>query len=409
MGIEQFFWALSIALVFIQFIIYNKFRFHLNYISILLMMFLVVHGLSFFSIQENMRYITFFRNISTYITALMLLVICCNVIDTWSQIEKLLRSIVFTMFIASIFGLLAFSFEIFRVQFKSPMGYLLPDIISNTDYGGVIAKRNVGYYSWFALVGSYFRASSFFLYSTMFSSALVIVIPVALFLRNISIGIRRRYYSLVVLIMLLALLATTGRVAILSLIIGYILFKYMSIDSHTIKLVLISFISLFVLLLLFWLDRSGILYQIIDLILYSRGEGSVNSRLNIYVQTFENFLRRPIFGWGTERDVIGLSYPLGSHSYYLGILYKQGAIGFFLFIAIILCIWKNIAVSSKITDKKAYKFLKYGKLILLVYILNSFTDVLDLDATTIMFSWLIFSLLIAAKKNLSVKLMNEND
>jgi len=49
-------------------------------------------------------------------------------------------------------------------------------------------------------------------------------------------------------------------------------------------------------------------------------------------------------------------------------------------------------------DNNFTRFLKYGQFLMIVYFLNSFTDVLDLDATTMMFSWLIISLLIVGKR-----------
>ena len=119
--------------------------------------------------------------------------------------------------------------------------------------------------------------------------------------------------------------------------------------------------------------------------------------MKIYIQTFYSFLERPFFGWGTERDVKGLAYPLGSHSYYLGTLYKQGVVGFSLFIAIVILIWNKLKVKVFI-DNNFTRFLKYGQFLMLVYIMNSFTDVLDLEATTILFLWLILSLLIVAKR-----------
>ena len=162
----------------------------------LLLLFLFVYGISFFSIEEKVRYITYFRNLSTYITAFMLLTILWNVVEKWHQIEKILNGIVFVMLFASVVGLLAFSFEIFRFQFKSLTGYFLPDFIAKTGYGSVIAIRNVGYYNWFLGINTYFRPSSFFLYSTMFSSTLAIVLPIAILLRDIHVGFRRWYYLL---------------------------------------------------------------------------------------------------------------------------------------------------------------------------------------------------------------------
>ena len=296
-----------------------------------------------------------------------------------------------------ILDLYSFSFEIFRVQFKSLTGYFMPSAIAKTGYGSVIEVRNIGFYNWFMGLGTYFRVSSFFLYSTMFSSTLAITLPIALFLRNIKKGMARHFYSFVIVIMGLALIFTTGRVAIMAVLVGYILFRFLSIRNFAIKLSIIGLMLLFCSLFLLWLEQSGTLYQIIDLVLYSRGEGSANTRGKIYVQTFNSFLESPIFGWGTERDVKGLAYPLGSHSYYLGTLYKQGIVGFTLFIAIVVLLWNKLKVKVFV-DNNFTRFFKYGQFLMLVYIMNSFTDVLDLDATTMMFLWMILSLLIIAKR-----------
>tara|TARA_B110000444_G_scaffold250072_1_gene275957 strand:+ start:112 stop:1413 length:1302 start_codon:yes stop_codon:yes gene_type:complete len=397
LGMEQFIWVISVGLIFIQFLIFSKFQFKINIVALLLLFFLVVYGVSFVSITEKMRYITYFRNLSTYLTAFMLVVVVWNIVDEWWQVEKLLGAIIFVMLIASIVGILAFMFDSFRIRFKSLVGFFMPSSISSTGYGSVIAVRNVGFYNWFIGLGEYFRVSSFFLYSTMFSSTLAIVLPIALFLKKINIGIKKFYFSIVVVIMGLSLLATTGRVAILAIFVAYFIFKFLSIKSFSIRFSIIAFSFFFILLSLLWLAQTGLLYQIIDFALYSRGEGSANARSKIYIQTFESFLERPIFGWGTERDVKGLAYPLGSHSYYLGTLYKQGVAGLILFLSIIANVWINIKVKSNLNYKVSL-FFRYGQFMLLVFIINSFTDVLDLDATTMMFLWVIIALLTVSKR-----------
>ena len=397
LGIEQFFWCLTVGLIFIQFCIYNKDKFRVNIIILVLTFFLVIYGISFFSIVEKMRYITYFRNLSTYLTSLMLLIITWNVIDKWWQIEKLLKAIVFAMLISSLVGILAFSFEIFRVEFQSFTGYFFPCFITETGYGRVIATRNVGYYNWFMGLGTYFRISSFFLYSTMFASTLAITLPIAFFLRNIKKGVERHLYSLTIVIMGLALFFTTGRVAIMAIFVCFIIFRFLGIRSSVIKLSTVLLGVLLCSIFLFWLEQTGALYQIIDLVLYSRGEGSASTRMEIYIQTFNGFLERPFLGWGTERDVKGLAYPLGSHSYYLGTLYKQGVFGLLFFITLIIMIWNKLKVKGNI-DNNFTRFFKYGQFLMLVYIMNSFTDVLDLDSTTMLFLWLILSLLIVGKR-----------
>tara|TARA_B110000240_G_scaffold186783_1_gene223807 strand:+ start:4141 stop:5367 length:1227 start_codon:yes stop_codon:yes gene_type:complete len=397
LGMEQFLWFFAIGIIFIQFLIFNKLQFRTNTITLLLAFFLVAYGISFFSIVEKIRYITYFRNLSTYLTALMLLIITWNVIDKWWQVEKLLKAVIVVMLIASIVGILGFSFEIFRIQFKSLTGYFLPNAISKTGYGSVIAVRNIGFYNWFMGIGNYFRISSFFLYSTMFSSTLAITLPIALFLININKGRVKKFYVFSAVMMGLALLFTTGRVAIMAFFIGYVIFRFLMIKSFAKKIIIFGIFFMMSSIFLLYLELTGFLYQIIDLLLYSRGQGSANSRIKIYTQTFSSFLERPIFGWGTERDVKGLAYPMGSHSYYLGTLYKQGIVGLSLFISIFILIWNKLKVKTNL-DNNFTRFFKYGQFLMLVYFINSFTDVLDLDATTMFFLWLILSLLIVSKR-----------
>ena len=397
LGMEQFLWFFAIGIIFIQFLIFNKLQFRTNTITLLLAFFLVAYGISFFSIVEKIRYITYFRNLSTYLTALMLLIITWNVIDKWWQVEKLLKAVIVVMLIASIVGILGFSFEIFRIQFKSLTGYFLPNAISKTGYGSVIAVRNIGFYNWFMGIGNYFRISSFFLYSTMFSSTLAITLPIALFLININKGRVKKFYVFSAVMMGLALLFTTGRVAIMAFLIGYVIFRFLMIKSFAKKIIIFGIFFMMSSIFLLYLELTGFLYQIIDLLLYSRGQGSANSRIKIYTQTFSSFLERPIFGWGTERDVKGLAYPMGSHSYYLGTLYKQGIVGLSLFISIFILIWNKLKVKTNL-DNNFTRFFKYGQFLMLVYFINSFTDVLDLDATTMFFLWLILSLLIVSKR-----------
>jgi|TARA_B110000879_G_scaffold172607_1_gene224244 O-antigen ligase len=397
LGMEQFLWFFAIGIIFIQFLIFNKLQFRTNTITLLLAFFLVAYGISFFSIVEKIRYITYFRNLSTYLTALMLLIITWNVIDKWWQVEKLLKAVIVVMLIASIVGILGFSFEIFRIQFKSLTGYFLPNAISKTGYGSVIAVRNIGFYNWFMGIGNYFRISSFFLYSTMFSSTLAITLPIALFLSNINKGRVKKFYVFSAVMMGLALLFTTGRVAIMAFFIGYVIFRFLMIKSFAKKIIIFGIFFMMSSIFLLYLELTGFLYQIIDLLLYSRGQGSANSRIKIYTQTFSSFLERPIFGWGTERDVKGLAYPMGSHSYYLGTLYKQGIVGLSLFISIFILIWNKLKVKTNL-DNNFTRFFKYGQFLMLVYFINSFTDVLDLDATTMFFLWLILSLLIVSKR-----------
>ena len=305
LGVEQFFWFFSVGIIFTQFIIYNRFKFTLNSVSLLFFLFLIIYGISFFSINDKIRYITYFRNLSTYLTAFMLIVIISNVFNKWWQIEKILKGISLVMLITSIVAILAFFFDFFRFEFNSIFGYFIPNSIAKTNYGSVIVSRNIGYYNWFILFGEYFRVSSLFLYSTMFSATLAITIPISLFLVKIKQGKARRFYYFSTIIMFLALLCTTGRISIIALLFSLFIFNLFSIKNYITRYVYILILLFICLLILLWLENSGLLYELFDILLYSRGEGSVNTRFAIYQQTLNGVLERPFFGWGTERDTFG--------------------------------------------------------------------------------------------------------
>ena len=83
---------------------------------------------------------------------------------------------------------------------------------------------------------------------------------------------------------------------------------------------------------------------------------SLGPRAELYGETLRRWSERPILGWGTEidwlrdvpesgadvevsvdtREAAADSPPLGSHSQYLGILFKQGALGLVAFAAILV-------------------------------------------------------------------------
>ena len=92
-------------------------KFYINSAILIFALFIVIYIISFFNIIESMRYITYFRNLSTYLTSFMILVVIWNIIDEWWQVEKLLKAIVIVMFLSSIIGVLAFSTEFFRFNF----------------------------------------------------------------------------------------------------------------------------------------------------------------------------------------------------------------------------------------------------------------------------------------------------
>ena len=96
--------------------------------------------------------------------------------------------------------------------------------------------------------------------------------------------------------------------------------------------------------------------------------------------SFSYFLDSPILGWGAQVDLPGLEHlpALGSHSYYLNILFSTGIVGFsllFSFIFIFLLYFK----------RRQYNFIikKYVFGSWLIFFFVSITEAIHLDMLTI--------------------------
>jgi uncharacterized Tic20 family protein len=114
-------------------------------------------------------------------------------------------------------------------------------------------------------------------------------------------------------------------------------------------------------------------------------------------------VERPVFGWGTERDIVDLAYPAGSHSHHLGVLFKFGIVGFAAYVALGLALW--IATSFRrarpVVDREGremVRFLRYARWTLVTAALIGFTSVLDLDATVALLLSAVLAVAIAARR-----------
>ncbi len=361
--------------------------------------FLVVHLISGFFIVENIRYITFARNISTYVSAFLLVVLITNEARSWEDVRGLVGALVLTMFWAGCIGAIA-ALGIWRPNFASAISWVTPDWILQTDYGETAAIRSVGDESWFFGI-QFFRVNGLFLYSTMYAAALVVTIPVAAFAwSQARERIQRVLLGGVTLLLLLNLAGTTARMSIVGLLAG--LTVYLSLYTRLRRPIAIALGGGVIVLVAATLVAPDWVDETASSLIYARGPNTVNSRSLVYAQTIQDFQQRPVFGWGTQRHVAGLPYGAGSHSYYLGVLYKQGAVGLLVFLAVWWCVWRDTRPPP--TDSQAgdpsIRFLQIGRWVIVAALINALTEVLDLDATTSALLWWVLALLLATRLSL---------
>ena len=394
LGFEQFIWPVLLLWVVVKLLIRKQFKLRIPPLAGAFALFLISQLFSAIFISASFRYISFIRTFSTFFSVLLLTLIFENADFSDQENGNLIDTVLISISMAGLLGLMA-ELGLWRPKVNSLISYLLPAAVKNTSYGSVIAYRSLGNPSWFSGLGSYFRLSSLFLYPTLYGSALAFVLPIGFyrFAYPSKVWTKPRSFLLIA-VMLYNLIYTTGRTAILSFLLAGLLFLWFFSKQKTqyrLLLILLASLILISFILVSFLDLA-VFDQIVELLssfLYARGEGTVVSRLSIYGNTLEDFLRRPLWGWGTERDIEGIKIPLGSHSFYLALLYRFGLAGFSIYCFILLKIWVSlVGIRKPIEGADADGFLRYVKWVVLAGFLDGLFTVPLLDINTLMFFWI---------------------
>jgi O-antigen ligase len=409
LGIEQFLWPIILIISLIKVIYLQQYKIVVLPPLKWFGLFVVAILVSSLFIIENYRWVTFIRNFGAYISGFLILLIITNRIRSWRSVSLLLNAMLIAMVIAGSLGVLAM-LGIWRPTIESLTGKLLPESISSTSYGQLIAVRSLGQRSWFIGLEEYFRLNSFFLFATHFASAIVYVIPFFFFKLTNGSAIQKGLAGLTITLLLTNLVFTTGRIAAASLIIGGIYFIiFQSYYRRPIRF--LSAIGLLILLLILALTgitelaspgQPGVITQGVESLetfIFARGAGSYNSRSAVYMASIQGFLQRPLFGWGTERDVVGIAYPAGSHSEYIAILYRQGIVGVVLFAGLIWSSWRATRPPTGHRAKTPEgSFLRYGRWFFVTALINNIAADPAIDTTVYIILWLGISLLVATRR-----------
>ncbi len=410
LGVEQFIWPVLLGISGVKVLYLQRWRLRVTPPVRWFVLFLVAVLLSSLFVEETARQLTYIRNLGAFVAGFLALVVITNRAHSWEWIDKLLNAVLFVMLLAGIAGLLAAA-GIWRPAVHSIIGQLLPGSVAATSYGQAISVRVLGQLSWFSGLGVYYRLSSFFLFSNHFSSALIYVIPFFFLRFGQARGVKKLLVGLSILLLLFNLILTTGRVATLSLLVGALYFSlFHSLYRRTIRALVAFVLTLALLLLLltsaiemtFVNQTEGILGQaseVIEEFTFARGEGSFTSRSGVYEATLTGFLERPLFGWGTERDVEGLNIPAGSHSEYLAALYRQGLLGFVALIGLMISVWlATRPPSGQSARTPAGTFLRYGRWFFVASLINSIMTDPSVDTTAYVLLWVLLALLISSSQ-----------
>lgn len=406
LGAEQIVWMAGSFWVTLKLLIRQHGRIKLPLPVRLLLLFLLVILISGFFIVEPVRWITFGRNLGTYLTGLLVTVVVTNCVRSWRDVQYLLKA----MFIAigfSTFASLSGALNLWRPQFLSLMGHMLPQWVLATDYGRQLAYRTIGQPGWFIGLENYYRLNGFFLFATFHASALVYTLPLLWFAAKWARSWRRWLLWGYIGVTCVVLFFTTARIPILSLFVGGLYFALFASRQRRLHQILgaLAAMALFMLMSFVFLAedivrRPLLVEPVTDVAAtfwYARGTGSPTSRLYVYESTLLGVAERPFFGWGTERHLAGSRLPAGSHNEYLAILYRQGIIGFIVYLNLLGALWWYTR-PLPYTNSPVNDFLRYGRWFFVVFLVNHISIVPVTDTTLFLILWFNLALLLAARK-----------
>lgn len=402
LGLEQFIWPVLLGCIATTVVLTRR-----DWVWVgaarWMALFVVIHVISGLFIVESFRLITFTRNFGAYVAGLCLLITVPSCARSWKDIRYLLLSLLWLLLGSLIVGALGV-FDVWRPTFTSAVGGVAPGNLSGSSYGSRIATRSTGNVSWF-LGFTYFRVTSMFMYATIYGTTVAVLTPLILFLvTRIRSGMVLLVAAGLLPLLAVNLVFTTARVAFLALVLSGMVFALVYSKRSRMTWLLLSFGLLALLPLAIGGGALPAVEDTVSSVVLARGEGSYVSRMAVYQATLSGVIERPIFGWGTERDVPGLRFPAGSHSHYLGILYKQGVLGFLVFLALLASVWRATrpvpASSIKGQDEGHASLLRFGRWAFILIVINGATDVLDLDATTMVVIWTVIATLIATRRQL---------
>ncbi len=408
LGIEQFIWPVIMGWAVLKLLHLQQLRIATTPSLRWFAAFLVTVLFSSLFIVETERWFTYVRNLGAFVGGFLVLLLITNRARSWRSIDRTLNIALITVLIAGAAGLLGI-LGVWQPAIHSLTGALLPASVANTSYGQTVVIRTLGERAWFAGLGNYFRVSGFFLFSNSYSSVRVYAVPFLVYkISQQRRGLAKILLVMGILLLLINLVYSTGRVATLGLLGGAIFFGIYHSRLRRVNRVLFSLgLTLLIILVLFsavvelagGISGKGLIdytVEAVDAFVFARGPGSFLSRFGVYEQSLRSIAERPLLGWGTERDHPALRYPMGSHSEYLAALYRQGVLGFVAFVGLLWSIWRTTRPPSGARAiEPPGTLLRYGRWFMVTSLINSVMTDPAIDSSVFVLQWLFIALLVA--------------
>ena len=408
LGLEQFIFPAAAAVILFLYLYSFRKDLKVPFIAVPLLVFLIIYAVSGFFVAERVRYFIYAFQFGQYISVTILFIVIIKSIKEKKYFDLLIWSLFIMLFITALLGAVAVLAR-FDLRLTTPLARIIPEIFRESKFLGRTMFKSIIEPNSHIFNITYIRLNSFFIYANPYGQAIIVLIPLTFYLNFIVSGYKR-YKNLLrallffgLFLMSFNLVFTTNRVAMASLAAGFLwwLLFWIKWPARS-KRNLYIFIAVMVVLVII----AAFLIFYID-IFYAR-PGSTETRMQIYGKTFESWQDRPLFGLGTSRNISDVYPeiiileeipPLGSHSTYLDILYRQGALGLAVYIwftaTIIFYISRSFRLLKGRKDRSYFNLIGFASWGFVANLIAAITHMLDVDSVAMHISWINIAIIAA--------------
>jgi len=357
LGVRFFIFHLIVMMLFLKYVILQKKKIIPNIRSAESIALLGFIGIYLLSLLMNIKTIPTARifaslnNLSFWVMGFILIVLIQSSL-TRKDFTFLSGSFAYLGIFSGIIVFLGYLYWIFTksyLSFLSPLFRIIPQTLKEiilkhaplvkTSLLPAIVGRDKLFQKEFP------RTPGFNVYGTALGLTMIILIGMT------YIYYRRRNKDKKILIVLvvefLALILSLSRIAVLAFLISWALVYFFSLigKKWNKKIIICVLLILVVFLCLIpWNKMVGTINKF-------RGE-STSSRLMLYKLTLSHALEKPLLGHGNKPRTEEAPVPIGSHSTFIGVIYRTGFAGFAVF-----CIFWGIVLFKwwRMRDRLEYK------------------------------------------------------
>lgn len=224
------------------------------------------------------------------------------------------------------------------IHIKSALYYLLPERMITL----IMEKAPLVKYSilptligWDKLFRRDFpRTPAFNLYGTALGATMVFLI--AMTLAYYTMTKRRRLLIVVLVLEFGALIMSLSRMSVMALILSALIVTSITRLNKPSSRIVLAVVLIGIILVLILFPPQRIVRTFSDF-----RKGSTVWRAHLYRTTLSQSLKKPILGHGYKPRTEGTPVPIGSHSTYLGVIYKTGFLGFAAFLLFWLAVLRR--------------------------------------------------------------------